>query len=152
MQSQQHMKQKRQVNNMVIGAIKTLIDVEKYIDAAILKTDHERNEMKRKLDDKQKTVNNLPRAAFDENNTQYANPEYLKEWEEFQQMQREFAALHDKADWLKAKKKELDDFEATARRRGLFTTKNDFKVELTLNDLQYLDIPPEELHPKGPDA
>lgn len=135
---------------MIVGAIKTLTDIEKYVEAAIIKNDKARNEMKRDLGYKQQEVNTMTRVAVDEQGKQYGNPEYTKAWNEFQQMQRDFQAMHDKADWLKRKSAELEGFENEARRRGLFTTKSEYKIELTLADLQYLDIPSEELHPKGP--
>lgn len=135
---------------MIVGTMKTLVDVERYVEAAIIKNDKARNEMKRDLGFKQQEVNTMTRVELDENGKQYANPEYTKAWNEFQQMQRDFQAMHNKAEWLKRKAAELEGFEKEARRRGLFTTKAEYKIELTLADLQYLDIPSEELHPKGP--
>lgn len=135
---------------MIVGAMKTLVEVEGYVANAIIKNDKARNEMKRELGFKQQKVNTMTRVAVDDNGKQYGSPEYTKEWNEFQQMQRDFQAMHDKADWLKHKAAELEGFENEAKRRGLFTTKAEYKVELTLGDLQYLDIPSEELHPKGP--
>lgn len=135
---------------MIVGTMKSLVEVEGYVAEAIIKNDKARNEMKHELGLKQKEVNTITRVAVDDEGKQYANPEYTELWNEFQTMQRDFQAMHDKAEWLKSKKNELEGFENEARRRGLFTTKVDYKIELTLNDLQYLDIPSEELHPKGP--
>lgn len=135
---------------MIVGTMKSLVEVEDYVAEAIIKNDRARNEMKHELNLKQKEVNTITRVALDEEGKQYANPEYTKLWTEFQAMQRDFQAMHDKAEWLKIKKDELEGFENEARRRGLFTTKVDYKIELTLKDLQYLNIPSEELHPKGP--
>lgn len=135
---------------MIVGTMKSLVEVEEYVAEAIIKNDRARNEMKHGLNLKQKEVNTVTRVALDEEGKQYANPEYTKLWTEFQEMQREFQEMHDKAEWLKIKKEELEGFENEARRRGLFTTKVDYKIELTLKDLQYLNIPSEELNPKGP--
>lgn len=136
---------------MLIGPTITLAKLETRMREALNRSKDEVQKKSRSLTALQKEINSLPRT-LETDKGRIANDEYVSKYLTFQTEEKELNAAVDRVAYLKGKIGELESFESNAKNKGIYVSKEEETITLTLKDVAMLQLPSEDLEPAKPET